>query len=352
MFASLLVAATYLGRLAGFLVGGIPATLVLELTAMYLPAMVVKTFSMAMLLSALLAFGRLSSDSEIVALRASGASLFRIILPVAVFSILIAALTFAFDEVVVPFAARKAVSIEYQIQHIQTKGDGDPQVLPLYTKNKLTLSISAVHVNVGTGELHDVAIVAFGPDGKASEVMTAPVVRWAGTSDPKRFLIPFGAHITSLVDPRLDADVKGEVWPGQVPEIGMTFGALITIKDDNFDALSMNELRAKIEAHTKRGDRSPKDIANFWYGYWNKIAVPLAALVFGSLGAVLGIRNHRTGTAAGFALAVAIIFGYFMLASFMSVWALGGAIPAWVASFSPLAIGIVATVVIMRRRNG
>jgi lipopolysaccharide export system permease protein len=352
MFSSLLMAATYLGRLAGFLVGGVPVTLVLELTAMYLPAMLVQTFSMAMLLSALLAFGRLSSDSEIVALRAGGASLFRIIRPVAIFSVLVASATFVFDEAIVPLAAQQAVAIEYQIQRLQTGGNGDPQSMTLIRNKKLALSVTANHVNLAIGELRGVAIIAYGPDGKPAQVMTADTVLWAGKSDPENFLIPNGAHITSLIDPRKDSDIFGKIWPNAFPKIGMTFGALVTIKDDDFAELSLVQLRAKILLHERLADKTEHDMANYEYGYWNKIAVPLAAVVFGCLGAVLGIRNHRTGTAAGFALAVAIIFGYFMLASFMSVWALGGVIPAWIASFSPLAIGTVATVVIMRRRNG
>jgi lipopolysaccharide export system permease protein len=70
------------------------------------------------------------------------------------------------------------------------------------------------------------------------------------------------------------------------------------------------------------------------------------------LGAPLGIRNVRTGAATGFALSIAIIFGYILLANVMSVWAQGGAIPAYVASFTPLVIGLVAAGVIIWRRNG
>jgi lipopolysaccharide export system permease protein len=99
-------------------------------------------------------------------------------------------------------------------------------------------------------------------------------------------------------------------------------------------------------------NRTNGEIANYEYGYWNMISVPLAALVFGTLGAVLGIRGHRTGTSTGFALSIAIIFGYVTLANFMNVWAMGGVIPAYVASFAPLAVGMVVALYIMWRRNG
>ena len=87
------------------------------------------------------------------------------------------------------------------------------------------------------------------------------------------------------------------------------------------------------------------------YWLWNKFAVPLAAFVFGVLGAALGIRSHRAGTATGFALAVAIMFAYMTLANFMNVWAMGGVIPPYVASFTPIILGLGAALVIMWRRN-
>ena len=90
---------------------------------------------------------------------------------------------------------------------------------------------------------------------------------------------------------------------------------------------------------------------NLQFWLYNKFALPLAAIVFGLLGAPLGIRNARTGTAAGFAIGVAIIFGYFMLVNILNNFAMGGAMPAWAASFAPLVIGLGFAVFIMWRRN-
>jgi hypothetical protein len=36
----------------------------------------------------------------------------------------------------------------------------------------------------------------------------------------------------------------------------------------------------------------------------------------------------------------------------MNVWAMGGVIPPYAASFAPLALGVVAAAIIMWRRNG
>jgi lipopolysaccharide export system permease protein len=68
---------------------GVPALEILQLFSYILPAFLEVTVPMALLLACLMAYGRLSADSEIVALRASGLSLYQISAPVAVFALLV-----------------------------------------------------------------------------------------------------------------------------------------------------------------------------------------------------------------------------------------------------------------------
>ena len=119
----------------------------------------------------------------------------------------------------------------------------------------------------------------------------------------------------------------------------------------DLDSLNMRKMRQQIVRARENTRVTPAQIANLEYGYFNKITLPLAALVFGLVGAPLGIRNHRTGAAAGFWMSIMIIFGYMLLTNFMAVYAQGGAIPAYAASFTPLLIGLVFAVVTIRRKN-
>src|ERR1041384_8353336 len=113
-----------------------------------------------------------------------------------------------------------------------------------------------------------------------------------------------------------------EVWPDQIPLLNMSPEDIFAGQTTDPAVWSMAELMSRVRKGRESGNLTPKQIRNYEYQYWNKIALPLAAFIFGTLGATLGIRNHRTGTATGFALAVAIIFGYFTIANFMNVWAL------------------------------
>ena len=115
LFTVVLMAGTYLFRLTDYLVKGVDSMVLLKMTLLFLPGLVAKTFPMAVLLSSLLAFARLSNDSEIIAAQTGGASLFRIVRPVAVFGVAVALLAFVFGEVVVPQASFTARAMTEEI---------------------------------------------------------------------------------------------------------------------------------------------------------------------------------------------------------------------------------------------
>ncbi len=73
-----------------------------------IPMMLSFTIPATVLLSALLTFGSLSKNSEIVAMRANGISLYRTSVPILLLSFLIALFTFIFSELITPYANAKA----------------------------------------------------------------------------------------------------------------------------------------------------------------------------------------------------------------------------------------------------
>src|SRR6266540_1726410 len=72
---------------------GVPLTDVLKLLLYIFPSFSLVTIPMAFLLAMLLAFGRLSSDSEITAIKSSGISLYGLLPPILTFAALASTLT-------------------------------------------------------------------------------------------------------------------------------------------------------------------------------------------------------------------------------------------------------------------
>ncbi|MFC1485946.1 LptF/LptG family permease, partial [Candidatus Latescibacterota bacterium] len=80
----------------------------------YLPYIIVLTIPVAMLLTTMFSLGRLVSDNEIIAMKSSGVSLYRILLPLYVFSLVVGMVVMLFTEYVVPNTNRYRQDIETQ----------------------------------------------------------------------------------------------------------------------------------------------------------------------------------------------------------------------------------------------
>jgi lipopolysaccharide export system permease protein len=346
MFTMLLIAATYLGRIARYMVEGVPVNQIITITVLLLPAVLVKTFAMALLLGGLLAFGRLSGDSEITAVRASGVSLYRIVWPVSVFSMLVALLSFYLNEQVVPPAARQSAALMIDIAKKGQLREAQPVKQFVVQGGKVVLMVGAVNFSPVHQTLEGVHIVSYDKDQRETWIMFAKELQF---TDLKQWKILGGADVLSR-----DGTYKfhvDEAWPKFMPSFTSSPEEILTGQSSDLDIWSMAQIQEQIRKGRQSQNLTSKEIRNLEFGYWNKIALPLAAFIFGTLGATLGIRNHRTGAATGFAVAVAIIFSYFTLTNFMSVYAMGGLFPPYVASFTPIAIGLIASGVIIWRRN-
>lgn len=346
IFTVLIMAGTYLFKLTDYLVAGIPAASIGQLTFLLLPGVMVKTFSMAVLLSTLLAFGRLSSDSEVVALRAAGASIGRIMLPVGLFGFAVALLAFWIDESVVPWAAYQGFAMKGDIEKkLNMKGEPIFHVINDPKDGKPIAMISALDFNLQERSLSEVWVHMYDKRGRPTWNLHAAHLTftnendWAVDGEAKLF--DYNLQYPTIL--------RG-IYPAKVakpPEID----ALAASRVKDLDSFNMSQMQERIKYAKMSPSVDPHQVRNLEYGYWNKIALPLSALIFGLVGAPMGIRNHRTGAAAGFWISVIIIFAYMMTANFMAQFALGGKIPPWMASFTPLAIGLIVATVTIQRKN-
>src|SRR2546425_562464 len=87
----------------GNLVGkGLPWSVILEVFLLSVPFIVAMTLPMAVLVAVLYAFSQLAADHEITAMKASGVSLGRLVVPVLSAAALVAALAFLWSDLVLP----------------------------------------------------------------------------------------------------------------------------------------------------------------------------------------------------------------------------------------------------------
>lgn len=95
---------------------GVGVLVVLELFGLNAAWMVALAVPMAILIATLMAFGRLSADNEISALRASGISVYRLGAPVLAVALIVAGLLVVFNDRVLPDSNLRARNLNYAIQ--------------------------------------------------------------------------------------------------------------------------------------------------------------------------------------------------------------------------------------------
>lgn len=353
IFTVLILAGTYLLKITDFIVSGVSVGTVIQFSMLLLPGVLAKTFPMAILLATLLAFGRLSGDSEVVALRAAGASIGRMMAPVGVFAFFVAALAFGLNELVVPRAAVRKTELEGEIAKTLERIQGKPTFYPVYEAGQLMALVTAQQFNFAQGTLRGAVVTSYDKSEKPTYTLYAQelVFQPGNEGGIKDWRIRGGATLQS-VDGRTHIALLGDAWPGIMNRLDATPLDILSQTQKDPDLQSMSQLEIQIDRARKNPKIEKAQIANLEYIYYNKIALPLAALVYALVGAPLGIRNHRTAAASGFWISVIIIFGYMMLANFMAVYAQGGVIPAWLASFTPIAIGLVVAAIAIHRKNG
>jgi len=355
MFTVMIMAGSFLFEFTKYLTEGIPPGDVLQLAGLVMPGIMAKTFPMAVLLAGLLAFGRLSSDSEIVAIKAAGTSVARIMLPVAAFGFVVTVMTFIIDEQFVPNATRQAVDLRSRIDNkLNGRAAQDVSHAEYDSKSgKLVASYWAKDFNFTNRTLKGVIITVY--DNNEMPTVYFHVKEMAFTSAQDWAMQ--GVSLTAAKKPGSEGQIFSKIdalSPADAPHLTATPEELLAKILHDLDALPMVVMGEQIEKLKNAPVQTTnlrEQVANLEYGYWNKVALPLAALIFGLVGAPLGIRSHRVPASAGYWIAVIIIVAYLVLSRVMAIAAQGGRFPAFAASFLPIAIGLVVAGVLIRKRD-
>jgi len=306
-----------------------------------MPQFFAYAFPMATLLATLMTYSRMASDSEVVALRSAGISIYRIVAPAIACSLLITGATFAFNELFVPAANYEAsITLERALNR-----DRPPfrEKNILYTEfgkredengNRREVLVRLFYAERFDGDrMHGLTIVDRSEAG-VSQIVNANAARWNPQSNAWEFengtqyVIDPDASFRNIVSfERQTLDLPSE--PLDLAERSRDYGEMNIAQ--SFAYLAVVE----------RGG-SDRDLRKLRVRIQQKFAFPFICLVFGIVGAALGTNPRRTGRATGFGISIMVIFAYY-LTSFVTgaMGQLGVFSPfmgAWLPNFLGLAI--------------
>ncbi len=346
LFTALVFAGGYVFMITEYATKGAPLGLVIELALLYLPQIAVRTLPMGMLLATLLGFGRLSSDWEITAIRAAGVSLRRVLAPVFWLSLVVSLAAIAFNETLVPWATERAAQIRAAILEQLSLTEQQAFGFPQFREGRLdSYVIVAGGRDAQTQELYQLTLIKYstGSQRAPEVVLYAARARWDGEAQWTLYdgwLRTAQGQYASFVVFR--AEPTDNIAIRRTP---VQIEALLT----NVDERSFRQLREQIEFFRREG-ADEAQIRQLTVELYNKINVPLASLIFALLGAPLGVRAQRSSPASGFALSVAIIFVYWVMARYLVI--LGrGALDPLLASSLPNLLGAALALWLIRQKE-
>ncbi len=147
----------------GSLVGkGLPWTVIAEVFALSIPFIVAMTLPMAVLVAVLYAFSHLAADNEITAMRASGISVYQVLLPVLFWGVSMAAFNFIFVDQVLPRSNARLRSLLIDIGRKKPTFELREQVINEVPPSSYFLRANRIDAN--TGRLREVTIYDVGSD--------------------------------------------------------------------------------------------------------------------------------------------------------------------------------------------
>ncbi|MBI3082097.1 MAG: LptF/LptG family permease, partial [Gemmatimonadetes bacterium] len=146
-----------IARRFGDLVGkGLPGSVIVEVFALSIPFIVTTTLSMAVLMAVLYAVNRLTADRELVAIRAGGISLGRLMVPLLAAATAVATAAFLFSDQVLPRSNHRLRTLLTDISRTKPTFSLKEQVINEVQRNRFFLR--AARINQATFALRDVTI--------------------------------------------------------------------------------------------------------------------------------------------------------------------------------------------------
>jgi lipopolysaccharide export system permease protein len=319
---------------------GVSLLVVARLFVYRLPEVILMTVPMSSLLATLLTFGRLSVNSEIVAIQAAGISFRRILRPVVGISAALAVLTLVGNESIVPFSNRASENLmKYEI--LQER----PSVLKerVFLKDEQNGELKRVlylgKLRPREGLMSDILVQEFDA-GKLRRISTAQRGTWKSgewwVEQGEVFEVQENGKVSLLF--RFDRQrLLLNLSPEQLEKASRRPAEMSSI-----------ELLAHINILRAQG----ANLLPLWVLFHLKLSVPWSTLILAVLGASIGVRTpRRGGSGIGFGLCIMIVFAYYVLMSFSRALGEAGNIPPMLAAWLPNITFIVLGAVFIRKAD-
>ena len=334
---------------------GLPIFTALQIFFLSLPGFLVIAFPMSVLLSSLLIYGTLSSNSEILALKSLGINNYRIVLPSLLLAVFMTFLTFTFSDNLVPISNRvaadllqsslgKSMRTEKGRYNISFSKYGS--IIDSNTNKPIDEASHLTHIFYARRFLnkimYDVTVIDFSKKG-TKILITANKGSFNDKSNTWKFnngkimaTEDQGSVSTILFD---KYNYPLDNGPSKLAEIP---------RDAN--NMTISEARKAQEMYEISGNA--KESRKMKVRIYEKMTLPMSCIVFSLIGSTLGIKqNVRSSKSQGFGLSIILIFLYYLTCFLFSSMGVIGILTPFLSAWIPVIIFLSFGTFLLWRSN-
>jgi len=311
---------------------GVPLWAVLKLLVYKLPSIMVLTFPVSTLFATAMALGRLSKDNEIVALRTSGVTMFRITLPILAIGLLVSLASFVTNEKIVPHANHVATNLIRQI---------------IYKR-----PLPEVKENIFFKDAYDRFYYAKRVDMKNKTIDGVMVYEVIGEKFPRVILADrarFEGRIWGLENGTIhkydqDGFLKYEASFADM-KLNVSEDVLEFSENKNAEEMNSGELSGMISMLERGGVKTNALQTELLMKY----SVPITCFVFALVGIPFSLPSPRSGRTWGLIVTIVFMFTFYVFASVFRSLGRGGIVSPFFAAFTPqLTFAIIGGVLLFK----
>ncbi|HVS14467.1 MAG TPA: LPS export ABC transporter permease LptG [Thermoanaerobaculia bacterium] len=323
----------------------VPALVVGKLLLLNLPHIVVLTIPMSLLFGILIAVGRLSADSELIAMRASGMSLFQLYRPVLVLSALLATANCLLMVYLLPWGNRAEQELEMAIFTQSVSKEVKPGVFYEELENRVLY----VFAQPANDERWNGVFLAEAIPGREHEVTVAKYGSIQVDPGTDRALLRLEDSTHLQID--LDHPDRGTTRRHQTLALALKDQLLANRQARQLSKTERILSLPELFEWASDPDRSPETRRRARVEIHKKLAIPAACLVFGLFAVPLGFNNRRGGRSSGFAVSILVILVYYVIQTNGENAAAQGRLAPWASMWLPNILFTVVGLFLLARRN-
>jgi LPS export ABC transporter permease LptG/LPS export ABC transporter permease LptF len=342
-FVLLMLVFTVFDLLSDILRNRISFTIVGDYLINLTPLMVYKLAPLAVLIAVLVTFGVLNRNSEIIAMKATGISLYRLVVPIVAIAAILAVSLFLFDEFYLPQANKRQDALRNVIKGKPAQTVTHPEQNWIFGQPRPGEPGRIFYYRFFDADLNEfgnISVFEFDPSTFAltRRIFAAKAV-WDGGTSSWHFQNGW------------QNDIQGDHTSSYR---GFTLTSFPEIHEDpgyfNKESLQAQQMNfGQLDRYIGDLRQSGFDTMKLRVALWQKLAYPLIAVVMAVLAIPFALSMGRRGSLTGIAVAIGVALTYFVVDNLFGALGNVNYLPAALAAWSSdILFGLVGGYLLLR----